>query len=293
LPLKAFNHTNVASTTPPAFSDWAGKAIAGGGGGGGGGVIGGSKRSKADDHGSESDEDTSPDDSSGTDGQDGGGLPGYVDSDAADADAMMLLLGGAATGSGNGANSSGEVELEIVDYGSLTIGYGYAKYTASGDDGATADTFASVEGADLVYMFNFDVDGLNSAYSITYVLALDFENDADAQGWASVDPTYWLTQGPSGQWLIGPEQNVSVDGNTGLVLMNSDVQDDNSAVANASTYSVTDVGSGSSIAVQSEQGSLWLTGNMTGIDTFADATGSLVEIEDRFSSVSGTVLGVA
>lgn len=214
---------------------------------------------------------------------------GYVEPDPADADAMLILLGGTATGSGDGATTSGEVNLQIVDYGMITVGFGYAKYSASGSDGSTADTFAAVEGADVFYIFGFDYGFMNYSYSVTYVLALDFEEAEYAQmlGWNDC-----LMQGPLTQWLVDSEKDVSVNGNTAFLTFHVDVQDNNLPEVDGSTIAIAGTGSSVTASGQSEQASLWLNGNVSGIDTLASASGSLIEIEDQFSSVSGVVIGV-
>lgn len=215
---------------------------------------------------------------------------GYVEPDPADADAMMILLGGTATGSGDGAKSSGDVNLEIIDYGWYTVGHGYAKYSASGSDGATADTFASVEGADLAFVIAFDYGYLNNAYSVTYVYALDFEEDAFAQtfGWNDL-----LMQGPFAQWLTGPEEDVSIDGNIVSLSLSTHLQgDDNVATFGGTTTTLTHIGSSAAAWIQSEQGSLSLNGSAAGIDTLIAAAGSLVEIDDQYSSVTGVIVGI-
>jgi hypothetical protein len=283
-PTKIFHHANLDG----------GMYGSGGHGNPGGGHASASAR------GSSSDAGTSPDGSGGnsnevTDPQNpgGGGDPlgdaGYVEPDPADADAMMILIGGTATGAGDGAMSSGQVDLEIVDHGWVTVGHGYAMYAASGDDGATADTFAAVEGADLVFMIDFGYELLNNSYSATYVLALDFEEDELAQmfGWND-----WLMQGPFGQWLTDPETDVSIQGNFTFVSLNTYLRDDSVAVYGGTTTTLTDIGSSATAWIQSEQASLWLNGSASGIDTFISAAGSMVEIEDHFSSVSGVIVGV-
>jgi hypothetical protein len=215
---------------------------------------------------------------------------GYVEPNPADADAMMILLGGTATGSGNGALSSGDIHLDIVDYGWYTVGHGYAKFSASGSDEATAGTFAAVEGADLAFVIDFDYGYMNNYYSVTYVYALDFEEDAIAQmfGWNDL-----LMQGPFAQWLTSPEEDVSVNGNVVSLSLSTDLQGGTGvAVFEGTTTTLTHVGSSAAAWIQSELGSLSLNGSVTGIDTLVSAAGSLVEIDDQYSSVAGVIVGV-
>jgi hypothetical protein len=282
-PTKVFNHAHLDGGMYASAHGGSGK-----GHGGGAPSIGGSKALKS----SEANDTGDGHHNSGGPGDPGGDHPadtGYVEPDPADADAMMILLGGTAAGAGDGAKSSGEVTLEIVDYGLFTVGLGSAKYAASGDDGSAADTFAAVQGADVVYVLDFGYDFLNSSYSATYVLALDFEEDQYAQmfGWND-----WFVPGPFAEWMTNAEEDVSVNGNLTFLSLTTYVQDDAVAVFGGSSTSLIDVGSSATAWIQSEQASLWLSASVTGIDTFASASGSLIEIDDHFSSVSGVVIGV-
>jgi hypothetical protein len=216
---------------------------------------------------------------------------GIVTPPPEDADAMLILLGGTAEGSGDGASSSGEVDLDVVDYGAITVGWGYAIYSATGGDSAQAFTFAEVDGADLVYTFGNDWSYGGQAYSVTYVVAIDFEEDAFAQ-----DPV-WLAAQAAGWdhpfavfFNDGEEDDVSADGNVGLLSLAADVQDFAPATVTGGTASVGGVGSAAAGTAQSEQASLSLTANGTGSETLASADGSLLEVEDQFSSVTGSVI---
>ena len=211
-----------------------------------------------------------------------------------DADAMLILLGGTAEGSGNGASSSGEVDLDVVDYGPFTVGYGYAIYSATGGDSAQAFTFAEVEGADLVYTFGNDWSFGGQAYSVTYVVAIDIEEDAFAQ-----DPVWLAAQAAgwdhpfAGFFNDGEEEDVSADGNVGLLSLVADVQDLAPATVTGGTVGVAGVGSAAAGTAQSEQASLSLNAQGTGVETFASAGGGLLEVEDQFSSVTGAVTVIA
>jgi hypothetical protein len=215
---------------------------------------------------------------------------GIVDPPPEDADAMFILLGGTAEGSGDGASSSGEVDLDVVDYGAVTVGYGYAIYSATGDDSAFAHTFAEVEGADLVYSIGYDLNYGNNAYSVTYVVAIDFEEDAFAPipGWQGS----WSH--PYAAFLNDGEEEVSTDGNVGELSLVADVQDLGApSTVVGGTTGVAGVGSAAAGAAQSEQASLSLNAQGAGAQTFASADGGLLEVEDQFSSVTGAVTVIA
>jgi hypothetical protein len=220
---------------------------------------------------------------------------GIVIPPAEDDDAMLILLGGTAEGSGDGASSSGEVDLDVVDYGAITVGYGYAIYSATGGDSAHAFTFAEVEGADLVYTFGNDWNFGGQAYSVTYVVAIDIEEDAFAQ-----DPVWLAAQAAgwdhpfAGFFNDGEADDVSADGNIGLLSLVADVQDLGSpSTVVGGTTGVAGVGSAAAGAAQSEQASLSLNAQGTGAETFASASGGLLEVEDQFSSVTGAVTVIA
>lgn len=240
--------------------------------------------------GTSDDDDTSPAES------------GMADSDPADADAMTILLGGFATASGAGASTSGDVNIDIVDYGPVTIGYGYATYTSMGGDSADAMTFVDVAGADLVYTFdyNFGHDfGFGQSYeqSTTYVLAIDLEEDEFPVGF------FDNHQGPGGEykpfwdWLSKhEEEDVQIDGNFAEVELVGQVVGDGGeppVVAASSVLSIDEVGSFLSAEAASEQGELSLSANAIGIDTLAIGEGSILEVEDQFSSISGVVIAGA
>jgi len=214
-----------------------------------------------------------------------------LETDLSDADAMMILMGGIAMGAGEGAQSNGEVILDIVDYGPVTIGIGKATYSASGSEGAVADTFVDVEGADYVHTFgyNLNIGGTQSA-STTYVIAIDFEGMSPSMlGSDQMGLSYYLA-------LIGeqPNDGIDVDGNLSLFSLVADVQDDGTPAALvASGATAQDQGSVALVAGQSEQAGILLDVSASGVDTFVSANGSLVEIEDHFSSVSGAVTAVA
>lgn len=197
---------------------------------------------------------------------------GYVEPDPADADAMLILLGGTATGWGDGATTTGDVQLDMIDYGPMTVAEGYAIFTSQGGEMAIADTFVVVEGADQVFMFEFDFDSCDSAQSITYVVAIDYEEGF----FAAFD---------------GEEDDVAIDGNLSLL---SFVSGGNEPLSLATqTNAIEDVGSTATLEGQTEQGQLSLGAEVLGVDTLASIDGSMTEVDDQFSSVNGVVIGAA
>lgn len=263
------------------------------GGGGGGGVSFTVQMTQAG---------AAPPATTAPDPADPGTLPpdetGIVVPDQADADAMLLLLGGAATGSGEGAMSSGEVVFDIVDYGQFTIGYGLSIFQAQGGDGAVAASFADVVGADFVFSFEDHNGDGTSAFSSTYVLAIDFEDGSmglDDPGLGEVNWFELLSQGPFAQWGAEEEQNVTVDGNTSMLSFSIDApfEGGTEPMFNAVTLAVDEVGSTITNWLQSQQASVSVTAEAEGVDTLASAETTLLEIEDHYSSVSAVVTGVA
>jgi hypothetical protein len=212
-----------------------------------------------------------------------------------DADAMMILLGGTAEASGEGATSAGQTVLDIVDYGSVTIGYGRAIYTATGED-ADADTFLEVAGADVVYSYEVDNEDGDTDSSAVYVVAVDFEGDAEQH--PELSNLDWLalllSQGPLTQWE-GTEDNdeISVDGNVALFDVWAQGSDEQSPPSVQQViHAIENAGSSALIVLEDEQATLTLLGESQGINTFVSAD-ALLQIDDQFSSVSGVLVGIA
>jgi hypothetical protein len=119
----------------------------------------------------------------GDSAEDTSGEPG-----ASDVDSMLVLLGGTAGGA-EGTMTDGDIDLEVVDYGQVTVAYGKAEFIATSEwDGtgqppeAYAETFLDVYDADLVFFYHADEeamgeDGSYSESSTLYVVAVDFEDD--------------------------------------------------------------------------------------------------------------------
>jgi hypothetical protein len=130
-----------------------------------------------DDDGADTENDTS------TDLDDTSGEP-----DVEDVDSMLVMLGGTAGGT-DGTTTDGDIDLEILDYGQVTVAYGKATFTATSDWDGTgeppesyAETFLDVYDADLVFFYHVDgyasSDGTQYTESSTlYVVAVDFEDD--------------------------------------------------------------------------------------------------------------------
>lgn len=254
--------------------------VFGGGGGGGGGVATVTKTVFWS---------ATPED--GPDGNEG-----YVVPDPADADAMLILLGGIAEAGGEGATSSGDIVFDIVDYGDITFGYGYATFMASGEAGSSADTFFHVSGADLVFSYSTGPSWGPSASSTTHVLAIDFEDESmfTEQQLASFDWMELLAEGPFAQNILGEEEDVSVDGNIALMNMSGEMSNDaGPMIASGVAYTFDSIGSVVSTSVYSQHASLSVAGEAEGFDSLASASGGLIEIEDQFSSVNGTTIGIA
>ena len=115
--------------------------------------------------------------------EDTSGEPGQ-----SDVDSMLVLLGGTAGGA-DGTMTDGEIDLQVVDYGQVTVAYGKAEFIATSEWDGTgqppdsyAETFLDVYDADLVYFYHVDEevmgeDGSYSEVSTLYVVAIDYEDD--------------------------------------------------------------------------------------------------------------------
>ena len=212
-----------------------------------------------------------------------------------DADAMMILLAGNAEASGEGATSAGQTVMDIVDYGSVTIGYGRAIYTATGED-ADADTYLEVAGADIVYSYEVENDDGDTASSAIYVVAVDVEGDPTEH--PELSNLDWLqlllSQGPFTQWE-GTEDNddISVNGNVALFGILAEGSDGQSPPSVQQViHAIENAGSSALIVLEDERAVLTLLGESQGVDTFVSAD-ALLEIDDQFSSVSGVLVGIA
>lgn len=294
-------HISGDMYAPPGAGPGAGHAMFAGFGGGGGFSVIGTVKTVLINGSPENNPLTEP-------GSSGGHLPddgllddastdnvGIVVPDPTDADAMMILLGGLAEGTGEGATSSGDVVFDIVDYGTITFGYGYATFMASGADGAYADSYFDVEGADLFFSYGTGPSYGPSAYSTTHVLAIDFEDETifTEQQLAGFDWMKLLAEGPFAQNILGPEEDVSVDGNIALMDMFSEVSHSfTPAMGSGITLTFNNVGSVVSTSIQGQHTSLSLGGEAESIDSLASASGALLEIEDQYSSVNGVIIGI-
>jgi hypothetical protein len=215
--------------------------------------------------------------------------------DPADTDAMLILLGGMAEGSGDGAMSVGEVVFDVVDYGPFTVGYGYASYMASGEEGAVAHTFADAAGADLVFTYDFGGSHGDTAYSTTYVLAIDFEGDlSQGADQGNVDWLELLGQGPFAQNMGNEEDaHVSVDGNFSSLALTSETGEGLGPTTEVSALTFNNLGSVLNAWVMGNQSVFSIQAEAQGIDTSTTGTASVFEIEDQFSSVTGVVTIIA
>ncbi len=115
------------------------------------------------------------------------GEPAGAEANATDVDSMFVALGGAAGGT-DGTMTDGEIDLQVIDYGQVTVAYGKAEFVATAEwDGtgdpppAYAETFLDVYDADLVFFYHVHEESVNgSEYtesSTLYVVAIDFEDD--------------------------------------------------------------------------------------------------------------------
>ncbi len=207
-----------------------------------------------------------------------------------DDDAMLIMLGGTATAIGDGAETSGSVDIEIIDYGAVTVAYGQAIYTAEGGHGADAQTFYEVEGADLVYAHTIDADYGGSDTSVTYVVAIDFEEGDVPMSWPMLGQTADQT-GPS--WAHNDETDVNIDGHIAVASLVGEIQaEGETSLIDVETNTLK---GGSFVAAngQSEQGELMLVADVIGQETYASATGLITEVDDQYASISGFVIAGA
>lgn len=230
--------------------------------------------------------------------------PAAAATEMTDAEAMTLLLGGAATASGTGSSTWGDVQLKIADYGPLTIGFGHSMFASEGEH-ADSFTFYDVSGADVVHSYEyssghqsqFPAMGNNVSYSMSYVVAIDFEDDAfasmyNAQNGSALFDSWTSLAGSNGSG----SGSAVVEGNSAELSFQAGAAESSSSdplLVSAGTQSIDDFGSFAYAAAQAAYSDLSISGEAYGFDTHISANGSLFELGDQFSSISADVIGVA
>ena len=71
--------------------------------------------------------------------------------------------------------TTGDVLLDIVDYGPFAGAHRYATCAPQGGETASLDTFVDVLGADFAYAFEYKYAYGDSDDPTTYVIAIEFE----------------------------------------------------------------------------------------------------------------------
>jgi hypothetical protein len=220
-------------------------------------------------------------------------------------DAMSVWIGGQATGVGSTSNAFGETTLEFMDFGSAsgTVAVGTSVYGAFGTEVAEADTFALVEGADFYWSYTFDVefggDGPGPAFdfSATFSIAIDLEDDGSSE--SAFLKSYLANNLPEGTYTSENQDVTYPSGSTALAngsatIVRDSVPNPDASGGNALTYTTVDPGesSFSYVSLSSDYAELLLTADIAGAHTSSTALGSLVDIENSYSSVFGLVGGI-
>lgn len=239
--------------------------------------------------------------------------PSGGEADATDADSMIVMLGGTAASQGADGTTTGTIDLNIVDYGAVTIATGLATFeslsSGAGVDPGTANTFVDVIGADIVFTYDVDYDYALPFdqfvnFSQTYVLAIDFENDPGAAAAGAADAAGPFAQVTDLFAGLPPEllamfdgegsDAFSIDGNIADLTFSlvSDGDPGATTVA-ATTDSVEDTLSISDLDAQWNGGSIVANVDAEGVATIASIGGSVVEVENDYSTLSGWVIGAA
>jgi hypothetical protein len=148
---------------------------------------------------------------------------------------MTAMIGGEGTAVGDDTLVDANIFSRLIDLGSMTIGFGTAVFNSAAvsDDGsifASANTFADVSGADLVFIFNktTSADGSSSdlsyatAYSTTTYIAIDFEDFDFAEGQLTFNfyDAYGYLEGGCGK--CNGSNVPSLDGN--VAVLDADLQ---------------------------------------------------------------------
>jgi hypothetical protein len=140
---------------------------------------------------------------------------------------VVSLLGGEGTAVGEETLVDASIFSRLIDLGSVTIGFGTAKFSSAAVSDqdpafAAATTFADVSGADFVFMFNKTISGSSdcatsyaSETSTTTYIAIDFEDFDFAEGQITLnvsDARAYLDgcRGCGGSRIPGLDGNVSM-----------------------------------------------------------------------------------
>lgn len=111
-----------------------------------------------------------------------------------DTSPVVSVLGGDGVAVGNDTLVDAEIFSRLIDFGSVTVAFGTAKFSSSAVSGqdpafASAMTFADVSGADLVFVFNKTTSIFSDCdipyaveTSTTTFIAIDFEDFDFKQG---------------------------------------------------------------------------------------------------------------
>jgi hypothetical protein len=150
---------------------------------------------------------------------------------------MTAVIGGEGTAVGENTLVDANIFSRLIDLGSVTIGFGTAIFNSAAvsDDGsifASANTFADVSGADLVFVFNktTSIDGSScdlpyaTASSTTTYIAIDFEDFDFAEGQLTFNfyDAYGYLEGGCGSGRCNGSNVPSLDGN--VAMLNADLQ---------------------------------------------------------------------
>jgi len=147
---------------------------------------------------------------------------------------ITAMIGGEDTAIGEDTLVDANIFSRLIDLGAVTIGFGTTTFNSAAVSGdgmafASANTFADVSGADLVFIFNkaTSIDGSScelpyaTASSTTTFIAIDFEDFDFAEGQLTFFyDAYGYLEGGCG--TCSGSNVPSLDGN--VALLDADVQ---------------------------------------------------------------------
>lgn len=156
---------------------------------------------------------------------------------------MATLIGGEGTAIGEDTLVDADIFSRLLDLGRVTVAFGTTTFkSAAVTDGdgafAIADTFAGVEGADLVFVFNTKVttagsyggDSFATETSTTNYIAIDFEDFDFAEGQLTFDFYEISSYLDAGDCKGGANQAPHLDGNVALLDFDALAQASNTLV---------------------------------------------------------------
>ena len=160
-----------------------------------------------------------------------------------DTSPVVSMVGGDGTAVGNDTLVDADIFSRLIDFGSVTIAFGTAKFSSTAVSGegqdpafAAATTFADVSGADLVFVFNkttsifsdCDIPYAGETSTTTYI-AIDFEEFDFKEGQITYN-FYGASSYLDGCGKCGGSRAPNIDGNVSMLEVDAQALGKNTLV---------------------------------------------------------------